>query len=710
MPPLSLDTPLQYVKGVGPRKAAGLAEKGLRTVEDLLYHMPFRYEDRSRFATIDSLRPGTRATISGTILSSHLKRTRKPGFTIFEALVEDGSAALPLIWFNQPYLRDLLKTGREVILYGEAGLSRYKGRSLQMENPQYEIVSQDGTEAIHTGRVVPIYQRLGDLSPRMLRTIMHTILHSLPARVPDPLPESLWRNRGLMTRGEALRLVHFPHQDADLSPYQTRTSEAHQRLIFEEFFLLQLALGLRRRRTEHERRAGSYHTTPEMKRKLFDILPFRLTSAQGRVLKEIVADLTSTRPMNRLLQGDVGSGKTIVAVLAMLLAVENGRQAALMAPTEILAEQHARSLAALLAAARYRVQLFTGALTAAERRPVLRALDDGYIQILVGTHALIQESVVFKNLGLVVIDEQHRFGVVQRAALRGKGPAGATPDVLVMTATPIPRSLALTIYGDLDLSVVDEMPPGRRPIKTHLRSENARPRIYEFVRAQVRQGRQAYVVLPLVEESEKTDLRAAVKMAQELSKKIFSDLRVGLIHGRLKPGEREEVMERFLGGEIDVLVATTVIEVGIDVPNASIMVVEHAERFGLSQLHQLRGRVGRGPHASHCILVHGEDLSEEARARLGVMEQSSDGFLIAEKDLEMRGPGEFLGTRQSGLPEIRVGNIIRDFKLLEEARREAAAILEEIETAGGAGAARHRPLMDHMTRHWGSRIGLMDVG
>jgi len=590
-------------------------------------------------------------------------------------------------------------------------MGRYRRGLLTMENPQYEVVSKDTTETIHTGRVVPIYQRLGDLSPRALRSILHNILAALPERLPDPLPPSLTIARG-MTRAAALRAVHFPDlykAEPDLDPYQARTSPAHRRLIFEEFFLLQLALGMRRQAAQEQRRGFAYATSPEIRQKLLEVLPFHLTAAQKRAFKQIVADLTSPRPMNRLLQGDVGSGKTIVALLAMLLAVENGKQAALMAPTEILAEQHHRGISALLAKPRCRVQLLTGAMTSAQRRPALRAIEEGYIQIVIGTHALIQESVSFRDLGLVVIDEQHRFGVVQRAALRGKTKGGA-PDVLVMTATPIPRSLALTLYGDLDLSVIDEMPPGRRPVRTHLRSENARQRIYDFIRAEAAAGRQAYIVLPLVEASERIDLRAAVKMAEDLGSRTFRDLRVGLVHGRLKPEERDETMRRFAAGEIDVLVSTTVIEVGIDVPNATLMVVEHAERFGLSQLHQLRGRVGRGPSPSHCILVHGEDLSEEASQRLKVLEASSDGFHIAEKDLELRGPGEFLGTRQSGLPEIRIGNIIRDVAVLEDARKEAIAILEEIRAEKGRGASQYRVLLDHMRRQWGDRIGLMEVG
>ncbi len=710
MPPLSLDTPLQYVKGVGPRKAEALSAKGYERVEDLLFHLPFRYEDRSRFATIGSLRPGVRATVAGRVLSSSLRRTRKPGFTIFEAVLDDGSGALTLTWFNQSYLRDVIKAGRQIVVFGEAATGRWRARGLTMENPQHEVVTHEAGAAIHSGRVVPIYQRLGALSPRALRAILHNILTGLPERIPDPLPPAVVKAAGFPPRGRALREVHFPPEGADLGPYQDRTSPAHGRLIFEEFFLLQLALGIRRQGLEREKRDAPYATSSEMRERLKAVLPFHLTAAQRRVFREIVADLTSTRPMNRLLQGDVGSGKTIVALLAMLLAVENGRQAALMAPTEILAEQHMRGIARLLQGRPYRVQLLTGAMTAAERRPVLRGIRDGFVQIVVGTHALIQKGVAFRSLGLVVIDEQHRFGVVQRAALRGKGPTAVAPDVLVMTATPIPRSLALTLYGDLDLSVIDELPPGRTPIRTHLRAESARSRIYDFVRREVRSGRQAYVVLPLVEESEKSDLRAAARMAEELSRRTFRDLRVGLVHGRMKPQEREGVMLEFGAGRVDVLVSTTVIEVGIDVPNATVMVVEHAERFGLSQLHQLRGRVGRGRHASHCVLVHGEQLSDEARSRLQVLAESSDGFRIAEKDLEMRGPGEFMGTRQSGLPEIRIGNLIRDFSLLERARGEAASLLAEIRAAGPRVDPAHRPLLDQMRRQWGARIGLMDVG
>jgi len=709
VPPLTLTTSIQYVKGVGPRKAEALAAKGYRSVEDLLYHLPFRYEDRGHFHPIADLSPGMRATVRGRILASRLIRTRRRGFTILDAAVEDNSAGLSVIFYNQPWLKDILKAGRDVILFGEAALSRYRGRPLQMVGPQYEIVSADDDTAIHTGRVVPIYQRLGDLSPRMLRSILHAILEALPAELPDPLPPSVFARRRLMPRGAALRAVHFPPPDADLDLYQSRGSPAHQRLILEEFFMLQVALGLRRRGMERERRAEPYATTPEIRRRLAAILPFHLTAGQKEALRQIVGDLTSDHPMNRLLQGDVGSGKTIVATLAMILAVENGRQAALMAPTELLAEQHHRVLGRLLEKTRYQVQLLTGAMTAARRRPVLRAVANGLVQILIGTHALIQDKVVFSNLGLVVVDEQHRFGVVQRAALRGKARAGRTPDVLVMTATPIPRSLALTIYGDLEMTLIKDMPPGRRPVKTHLRSESSRNRIYDFIRREALAGRQAYVVLPLVEESEKSDLRAAVKMHAELSR-VFSSLSVGLLHGRMKPDEREATMRQFVGGEIHILVSTTVIEVGIDVPNASLMVVEHAERFGLSQLHQLRGRVGRGPHASHCVLVHGEDPSDEARLRLRVLGESTDGFHIAEKDLEIRGPGEFMGTRQSGLPEIRIGNIIRDYDLLAEARAGAQRVLEEIRTETPAAGSRHQLLLDHMSRQWGARIGLMEVG
>jgi len=578
-----------------------------------------------------------------------------------------------------------------------------------MENPQYEVLSRGEDESVHTGRVVPIYQRVADLSPRMVRTVMHNVFKALPGPLPEPLPSAMMERRGLMPRLEALRMVHFPPEEADLDQYQSRGSEAHRRLIFEEFFLLQLALGMRRESRLRSSRAP-FDTSPEIRGKLQSILPFHLTSAQKRAFREIVEDMTAGSPMNRLLQGDVGSGKTIVALLAMLLSVENGRQAALMAPTELLAEQHFRVMSRLLSGHSYRLHLLTGTLTAAQRRPLLRGLEDGYIQMLVGTHALIQGGVVFKDLGLVVIDEQHRFGVAQRAALRGKGDSGAGPDVLVMTATPIPRSLALTVYGDLDLSVIDELPPGRKPIRTHVRPESSRARILDFLRRQVAEGRQVYVVLPLVEESEKSDLKAAVEMARELREGALAGLPIGLVHGRMKPEERDDVMRRFASGEISVLVSTTVIEVGIDVPNATTMLVEHAERFGLSQLHQLRGRVGRGEHESHCILVHSDEITDEAARRLEVMKESSDGFTISEKDLEIRGPGEFLGTRQSGLPEIRIGNIIRDFAVLEDARKEAAGVLERLRSARGEADPELEELTRHMGRHWGARIDLMDIG
>ncbi len=700
---LEIGTPLRYVKGIGPRRAEELAAEGVQTVEDLLYHLPFRYEDRSRFLPIASLVAGIKGTVRGRVVTAVLRRTRARGFAIFEALVEDASGAIRAIFFNQPYLRTLLTRGREVILYGEASLSRFGRRSLVLESPQFEVLAEDEAEPIHTGRVVPIYPRLPGLSSRAIRTLVHRVLKDLPGSLPDPLPPGLSSARGFLPRREALALAHFPPEDADPLKLQTGRTPAHGRLIFEEFFFLQLGFALARRENEAMRRpGGGLRVDDGIRERLRAVLPFRLTAAQRGALKEIADDLMAPRPMNRLLQGDVGSGKTVVALLAALLVVENGGQVAFMAPTEILAEQHHRSFRRILAGKGYSIGLLTAGVQGAARRQVLNGLRSGAIPILVGTHALVEEEVRFRALRLAVIDEQHRFGVAQRARLRSKG---ERPDVLVMTATPIPRTLALTVYGDLDLSVIDEMPPGRRPVRTVVRGEDSRRRVFEFLRAQIAEGRQAYVVYPLVEESEKSELRAAVAMAERLRQEVFPDLAVGLLHGRMKPEEREAVMAEFVSGRLSLLVATTVIEVGIDVPNATVMVIEQAERFGLSQLHQLRGRVGRGSHESYCILMSGPEVTEEAQRRIQVMCECSDGFVIARRDLEMRGPGEFLGTRQSGIPDLRVGDILRDHEILEDARREAFAAAESFRTG-----PRPPETIRHLSRRWSGRLGMIQIG
>jgi ATP-dependent DNA helicase RecG len=532
-----------------------------------------------------------------------------------------------------------------------------------------EDATDPALAAIHVGRRVPVYRKLGEFRTKRLREIMHAVLARVADEsIPETLPPDLITRQKLIDRAEALRRIHFPSEDVPLAEYEIARSPAHLRLIFEEFFWVALALAVRRAERVKEPKGAVVELDERVRRSLAEVLPFELTAAQERCVRRILDDMTSDAPMNRLLQGDVGSGKTIVALLAMLAALENGYQAALMAPTEILAEQHARNIKRMLARTPYRVELLTGSLRAAEKRRLHKDIAAGEVNLCVGTHALIQEAVEFVKLGIVVIDEQHRFGVLQRAALRERG---YNPDVLVMTATPIPRSLAMTVYGDLDVSVIDELPPGRTPIKTVVCGEDQRGGVYKGVEREVGQGRQVYVVYPLVEESEKMDLKDATRMYEHLRDRVFPTFQIGLLHGKMKPAEKDEVMRRFVSGEIQILVATTVVEVGVDVPNASLMIIEHAERFGLSQLHQLRGRVGRGAEQSFCVLLTADRQTAVARERLGIMEETTDGFRIAEKDLEIRGPGEVMGTRQSGVPTFRVGNLVRDVRLLEEARREA---------------------------------------
>jgi ATP-dependent DNA helicase RecG len=700
-------TELRYLKGVGPRRAERLLEAGLETVEDLLYVLPFRYEDRRAFARVAALAPGgPETTLAIRVVRSRLIRTRRPGFTIFEASLEDDSGTIRAVWYNQPYLERLFVEGRRAVIFGRASLDRY-GREVILENPDYEFLDAEDAEGIHTGRIVPVYRKLADLSSRMQRGLIHRALDGLEPAIEGPIPASIAARHGLLDRTRALREVHFPAPDADLEGLAARTTPAQRTLAFEEIFLLQLALAVRKHGLKEEARGISYEVPDALRTKLARLLPFRLTSAQKRVLREIGADLRSPHPMNRLLQGDVGSGKTIVALLALLVAVENGYQGALMVPTEILADQHYRNLSRLLdpIAAGYRRALLTGSVGAASRRRILEGLGTGAIDIAVGTHALFEPGVEFRRLGLVVVDEQHRFGVLERAALAGKG---ARPDVLVMTATPIPRSLALTLYGDLDLSVIDEMPPGRTPVKTLVRGEEDREKIYRGILKEVLAGRQVYVVVPLVEESEKSDLKAATAFAAHLREKVFPDLRVGLLHGRMKGEEKEAVMRSFAAGETGILVATTVIEVGVDVPNATVMVVEHAERFGLSQLHQLRGRVGRGASRSFCILMVGEgEPGREARERLAVMAETNDGFRIAEKDLEIRGPGAVFGTQQHGLSDLQfLAVVLKDPALLDAARSEAQGLVER-DAAGRERAAR---VLGSLRPGWKRRLSLAGIG
>jgi ATP-dependent DNA helicase RecG len=678
-----------------------LRHAGLETVEDLLYRFPARYEDRGHFQTIASLRPGVAASVEGEVLSAGVRPTRRPRFKIFEMLVRDQTGSLRAIWFNQPFLKDVFRPHQRLILFGKLELTAH---GLQMQSPQYEIVeghdgAAEGIETVHTGRIVPIYEKTGTLTAKMQRTLVHQALQALPPELQDPLPVALRRRQHLIDRRAAIEYVHFPPADASVAELNAFRSPAHRRLIFEEFFLFQLGIVLRRRRADAERKGRAVVVTDATREAVRKVLPFRLTGDQKTAIREIVTDMTRPQPMNRLLQGDVGSGKTIVALMAALVAMEDGLQVAFMAPTEILAEQHFFNIRRLLESSRFRLTLLTGATPAKRRREILAELAGGSMQMVIGTHALVQEDVAFRELGLAIIDEQHRFGVLQRATLRGKG---LHPDVLVMTATPIPRTLALTTYGDLDVSIMREMPPGRQPIATTARPESRRDEIYGFVRREIEQGRQAYVIYPLVEESAKVDLKAATEMADHLAQDIFPEFRVALLHGRLKPDAKDRVMAAFVRREFDILVSTTVIEVGVDVPNATVMVVEHAERFGLSQLHQLRGRVGRGAHKSYCVLLYQSPLTEQGRDRLKALTDTTDGFEIAERDLQLRGPGDFFGTRQSGLPTLRVGDLLRDHALMEEARREAVAALDDPQQVGTLTAL--------VKTSWEHRFGLVGIG
>ena len=697
-----LRTPLQFVKGVGPRRAVELADAGLHVLEDLLLRLPIRYEDRERLQPIAELRAGDVTSVTGEVLSCGLRTTRRRGFQVFEMLIGDPSGQARAVFFNQPFLKDVFAAHQQVVLYGKVERRR-SSSGLQFANPQYEVLapaSEVGEEGlVHTGRIVPVYEKIGSMTTKTLRRIVHAGVRRLLGEVEDPLPAELRTELDLPDRRVALNGAHFPDRGTSVELLNRFRTPAQQRLIFEEFFLFQLGLLLRRRETDMTRKPRTIHVDDRIRRTALEVLPFRLTNDQKRALKEIVDDLKHPHPMNRLLQGDVGSGKTIVALLAALVAMENDLQVAVMSPTEILAEQHYLNISRLLKRSRFETSLLTGTLGAKVRRDTWQRIAAGGAHLAVGTHALVQEAVRFKALGLVIIDEQHRFGVLQRATLRGKG---LHPDVLVMTATPIPRTLALTAYGDLDVSTIRELPPGRCPVKTTVRPESRRADVYRFIRRQLDAGRQAYVVYPLVEESEKLDVKAATEMAAHLDTEVFRDYGVGLVHGRMKSLEREQVMRQFADEAIDLLVATTVVEVGVDVPNASVMLVEHAERFGLAQLHQLRGRVGRGPHQSHCVLLYQPPVSDTARARLDAVAETADGFEIAERDLELRGPGDFFGTRQSGIPTLKVGNLLRDHRIMEEARRAAVAWLTSGRVSAGA--------LESFRSGWSERFGLVGVG
>ncbi len=695
-----LATPLQFVKGIGPQRAKLLGNLGLRTVEDALYYLPTRHEDRSQLTPLRSLKPNDVTTVSGIVRAVSPPPRGRPRMPL-SVLLGDGTGFLTCVWFGQGYLERLFRRGQRLIVHGKA--QRYRSGPLQMQVKDFEIVEDEsgegaaepGDETLHTGRLVPVYGLTRGLTARPMRRLMKRLVDGYFDGLEDPLPDALRARHHLEVLSVALRGGHFPKAEADYAA-------ARRRLVYDEFLLLQLGLAIRRQR--QGRQPGLAMNPPgSLARRLLASLPFALTAAQERVWREIRLDMAEPYPMNRLLQGDVGSGKTIVAALAVLTAVESGYQAALMAPTEILAEQHLMTLGQLLSPLGVEVALLTNAVKGKAREQVRAGAADGSLACVVGTHALVQGDVGFRRLGLAVVDEQHRFGVNQRATLRRKG---ESPDVLVMTATPIPRTLALTLYGDLEVSVIDQLPPGRKPVITKTRTESARRQIYAFLREQVGQGRQIYVVYPLVEESEAIDLRAATEMADRLQREVFPDLTVGLLHGRVPFAEKDRVMREFKAGRLHILVSTTVIEVGIDVPNASVMLIEHAERFGLSQLHQLRGRVGRGPWRSYCILLSGA-ASEDARRRLEAMTATGDGFKIAEADLSLRGPGDFFGTRQSGLPEFRVADLLRDAAALEAARRDAVALIREDPNLL---APAHRALRGALLQRWRGKLDRAGVG
>jgi len=677
--------PVQYVRGVGPARAEELARLGVRTVRDLLLHLPRRYEDRTVILPLAALHPGEPATVRATIKKVEKVRTPRRKMEIVRALLDDGTASAWAVWFNQPHLMKLLRPGLRVFLTGK--VEREFG-SLHLQSPEIEVLEEGEEETIHAGRIVPIYPLTGRLSQRQMRSIQRRVVEEWARAMPEVLPRKVRERLGLMPVSQAWRAIHFPSSLRE-------QEEARRRLAFEELFLLQVAIALERRGLRQERGYAHLPDGPLLAR-FRQSLPFRLTSAQERVWREIARDMESPSPMHRLLQGDVGSGKTVVAALALLKAVESGGQGALMAPTEVLAGQHYLLFRRLLAPLGVEVALLSGISQGKEREALLFGLQAGAVKVAVGTHALIQEGVSFRRLSLVVIDEQHRFGVRQRTLLREKGKKGEVwPDTLVMTATPIPRTLTLTLFGDLDVSVIDELPPGRQPVRTHWLPERERPKAYGLLLREVRQGRQGYVVCPLIEESEAVDAQAVTSWAETLRERL-PGVRLGVLHGRLSPQERERVMEAFREREMDVLVTTTVVEVGVDVPNATVMIIEGAERFGLAQLHQLRGRVGRGSEASYCLLISGS-RSPETRQRLRTMVETQDGFRIAEVDLELRGPGEFFGTRQHGMPDFRVAHPVRDLRLLEQAREEAQRVVEE-------GLGEHPLLQREIARRFGEGV------
>lgn len=675
--PISLQTNVQMVKGVGPQRVEVLAQRGIHTLEDLLNYLPFRYEDRIHFSKIAQVQPGGVYTLRARVMSGQAVRGAYGRDAIYHLLVQDDSGSLPCKFFHGGYLEGRLKPGQELVLHGKVEIDKLRPARREMVNPQFEILSGDEPDSAEMGRIVPVYEAIGTFGNRMIRRAIFATLQQLDPHVPDVLPPELRERLKFPGRRDALIQAHFPPAEEPLDLLNLFRSPAQRRLIFEEFFLYQLSMALGRQ-TERKENAIAFRVRDDkVRHALKKILPFKPTAAQKKVLAEIAADLEKATPMNRLLQGDVGSGKTIVALQAAVIAMENGCQAALMAPTEILAVQHFLSARNIIAPGGYGVELLISGMKPSEKAAAKDRIRSGKAQLVIGTHALIEDEVEFRRLGFVAIDEQHRFGVLQRKRLMDKAAKlGYAPHVLVLTATPIPRTLSLTLYGDLDTSILDELPPGRTPIQTRMTTEKYLPGVWEFVKKEVAAGHQAYIVYPVIEES-KLELKAAMEEYERLRLEVFPGLKVGLLHGRMSSDEKELAMLRFRANEVHILVATTVIEVGVDVPNATVMVIEHAERFGLAQLHQLRGRIGRGAGKSSCILVAPGRLTEDGKARLDTMVRTTNGFEIAEADLEIRGPGEFFGTRQSGELGFHIASPLRDRELLELARKEAFQLVEE---------------------------------
>ena len=708
--------PIRFAKGVGPKRTGVLQRLKIETVEDALWTVPWRYEDRSVMTPIGDLVPGMVTSVCGTVGKCEAKRTRNRRLSLLEVGVEDETGRVQVVFFNQPYLETILVVGKRVMMSGRVIAGRQGWMVPRMDVTQYEVVGEGVESTLHVGRIVPIYHETKGWTSHQMRVLQKGLLEEHTREMQDRLPVTLRARRRLIPIHEALREAHFPRTGTDLQQLEQGKTPAHRRLAFEELFLLQIALATRQRTVHGEPKGVQFNPRTPLLERLPRVLPFRLTAAQDRVVREIVGDMLAPRPMNRLVQGDVGCGKTAVALHAIVLACGSGYQAALMAPTEILAEQHYRNLSGMFEALGLNAILIRGGDKAAVKKTQMMKLASGQAQVAIGTHALIQKGVTFRNLGLAVVDEQHKFGVLQRKTLIDKG---YKPDMLVMTATPIPRTLAMTVYGDLDVSTIDMLPPGRKPVQTFLFDRAQRRRALQILRDELRNHRQAYVVYPLIEESEKTDLQAAIQGAEQLQNGDLAEFRVGLLHGRMKAAEKEAVMADFKAGGTHVLVATTVVEVGVDVPNATIMMIEHAERFGLAQLHQLRGRVGRGGHQSYCLLMGsgvgrakvslGRPSLEQtgttsaAKERLEALVRSNDGFVIAEEDLRIRGPGEFFGVRQWGMPEFRVANLVRDGEILTEARQEALVLLK---TDPGLTSPAHRELRDAMLRKWQEKLEL----